>query len=427
MFLYALLLLTIIIAMFWLASFILRHAETVTITWGTWGSYSVESTNLLIAFIALFVVLYAIIWLIKALFCIKKNIQTYRYTRLRNKAKKELIQGLIQFASAHWSEAEVLLLRNINYAETPLLNYLAVARAAQMQQNYEQRDHYLKKASEKASNACIAVAVSQAEMQFSSQQIEQARATLVHLLELSPTHPYGMKLLAEVYYKQEDWKNLFSLLPEIKKQNVLEEAVLKRYERVALNGLFESATVKKQPEKLGLLWRQVSSKMKEKPLIILQYIDALTATGDVKQAEKVLLHSVNKKWDASLVERFGEIEHVSLNKSIQQAEKWMKKQDNSPELLMCLARLYRSNKLWGKSCYFYESSLNVAPDSKGYLEFAALLMELDDTENATLCYQQGLTYCVTKKGEALYLKSKNVADPSRAASIEDDVEQFYTI
>ena len=313
-------------------------------------------------------------------------------------------------------------MQNIDYAKTPLLNYLAAARAAHMQESYDHRDEYLKKAAEKGGSAHIAVAISQAEMQLGSKQIEQARATLVHLLELSPEHPYASKLLASVYYKQEDWNNLFELLPELNKQNLLTSVMQKRYEATALKGMFQSTALKQQPEKLHLLWKKLPAKIK--PQAVLYYIDALIAVDDTKQAEKILLNTVNKQWDAGLVERFGQIEHVSLNKSIQQAEKWLQRHDNNPELLICLARLYRANKLWGKASYFYELGLNRAPDTKGYLEFADLLTQLDDNDH---CYQKGLRYCVTKKGEGLYLKSKNLADPSKASLIEDDVENFYTI
>jgi HemY protein len=427
MFLYALLLLTLIIAAFWFASFILRHAETVTITWGTWGSYTIGSTNLLIAIVIIFITFYVIIWLLKSLFRVKNNVQHYRHTRLTNKAGQELTQGLMQFSSGHWAESETLLLRNVTHAKTPVLNYLAAARAAHMQESYESRDEYLKKAAEKGGNAHIAVAVSQAEMQLGSKQIEQARATLVHLLELSPAHPYACKLLASVYYKQEDWKNLFELLPKLKNKNILREIMQKKFETVALQGIFQSTALKKQPKKLHVLWKKLPVEIRFKPHAILNYVDALIAVNEFQLAEKTLLNRLNKHWDSELVERFGEIEHMSLNKAIQQAEKWLQQHENSPEVLMCLARLYRDNQLWGKASYFYELGLNMAPDSKGYLEFAELLSQLEDEENAALCYQKGLRYCITKKGEALYLKSKNVADPSKAAKVEDDIERFYTI
>ena len=48
--------------------------------------------------------------------------------------------------------------------------------------------------------------------------------------------------------------------------------------------------------------------------------------------------------------------------------------------------------------------------------------------NATLCYQTGLRYCVNKKGGPLYLKAKKSADSSKAkvVKIEED-EMLYTI
>ena len=424
---YVLLLIVIVIAMFWLASFILSHAETVTITWGTLGNVKIDSTDLLIYIVLSFVVTYFLVWLVKSIFGMRKNIRKYKHARLSSKAGQELAQGLVQFTSGHWEESEALLLRNVEYAETPLLNYLAAARAAHMQENYDRRDKYLKKASESGDDARIAVAVSQADMQLGSKQVEQARATLVHLLELSPSHPYANKLLAKVYYQQEDWKNLFALLPDLKKQGVLKDTDCKKFEEMALKGMFQSAALKEQPAELHTLWKKLPADIKAKPQAVLNYSNALIASGDYKLSEKILLNALNKNWDASLIEHFGKIEHANLNKSIQQAEKWLEKNDNSPELLLCLARLYRSNKLWGKSCYFYESGLNMAPNTDAYLEFAELLTQLEDKENAILCYQKGLRYCVNKKGEPLYLKTKKLADPSKAVKVEEDIEEFYTI
>ncbi|MCK5813619.1 MAG: hypothetical protein KAH03_05145, partial [Cocleimonas sp.] len=226
---------------------------------------------------------------------------------------------------------------------------------------------------------------------------------------------------------QEDWKNLFDLIPTLKKQNLLRTKLQKSFEVKALKGIFQATALKNEPARLHLLWKKLPAITKTKPQAVLNYIDALITVDDTQLAEKILLTALNKNWNASLAERFGKIDHLSLNKSIQQAEKWLLEHDNSPELLLCLARLYRGNKLWGKSCYFYESGLNMAPNTKGYLEFAELLTQLDDEENAILCYQKGLRYCATNKGEALYIKTKNLAAPSKTLKVEDDIEKFYTI
>ena len=427
MIVYILLLVVVVVSILWLSRFIFEHAETITITWGAWGSYEINSTNLLIVLIFSFVVFYFLIWLLKLLFGMKKNVQNYQKTRWMTKVRDELTQGLLLLTAGHWKDSEALLLRNIAHAETPLLNYLAAARAAHMQENYDHRDQYLKKAAENGESARIAVAVSQAEMQLTSNQIEQARATLVHLLELSPHHPFASKLLAKVYYQQEDWNNLFELLPQLKKQNLLREKRQNKFEADTLKGIFQKTALKKQPKALQLLWGKLPTTSKIKPQVLLHYIDALIATDDARLAEKILLKTLNKNWDSGLIERFGKMEHVSLDKSIQQAEEWLLEHDNSPELLFCLARLYRSNKCWEKSCYFYELGLNMMPDPKSYLEFAELLAQLNDDKNSTICYQKGLRYCITKKGEALYFKTKNIADPSKTLKTEEDVEKFYTI
>ena len=424
---YVLLLIVVVIGMFWLASFVISHAEKVTITWGTLGNLVIDSTNLLIYVALAFIVVYFVIWLLKSIFSMKKNIKKYKQARLSRKAAQELTQGLVQFTSGHWSESESLLLRNIEYAETPLLNYLAAARAAHMQENYDRRDEYLKKANKKGDGARVAVAVSQASMQLESQQLEQARATLVHLLELSPDHPYAIKLLAKVYYRQEDWKNLFALLPDLQKKSLLKKVDRKKFEIMALKGVFQSAALNEQVAELQALWKKLPANIKDKPEAVLHYSRALITAGDHLLSEKIVLTTLNKKWNEQLVAHFGQIEHKSLNKSILQAEKWLEEHDNSPELLLCLARLYRANKLWGKSCHFYESSLNMAPNTHAYLEFAELLTHLNDDDNATLCYQKGLRYCINKKGEPLYLKTKNTADPSKVVKVEEDIEDFYTI
>ncbi len=404
--LYVLLFFILIAAIIWLVSFILEHVQTVTITWGTWGSYAINTTHLLLLFIIAFSLFYIFIWLLKSLFNIKKNLRDYQQNRKTLRARQTLTQGLIAFISGHWVESEALLLRHVNDAETPLLNYLAAAQAAHMQENYDNRDQYLKKATEKGNGAQVAIAVSQAQMQLSSQQIEQARATLVHLLELSPNHLYATQLLAKVYYQQEDWKLLIELLPKLKQQNLLKQKVHSKFEASALKGIFQLTALKKQPEALQLLWNKLPQSTQKKPQAILNYTDALLTAGDAQLAEKTILNNLNKHWDTSLVEYFGKMEHVNLDQSIQQAQNWLVQQDNSPELLFCLARLYRKNKQWEKSYPFYESGLNRMPNTECYLEFAELLTQLKDQENAMICYQKGLKYCVTKKGETLSLKSK---------------------
>ena len=127
-------------------------------------------------------------------------------------------------------------------------------------------------------------------------------------------------------------------------------------------------------------------------------------------SDKLLVASLNKSWDEKLVERFGEIEHPNLGTAIKLGEKWLLNHEKSPMLLLALARLHREYKLWGKSKSFYNSSLNFSPSADVYLEFAEMLEELEEYDNAQICYKQGLDYSINNKGHILNLKSQRSVD-----------------
>ena len=138
------------------------------------------------------------------------------------KGRKLLNQGLMDLAEGRFAQAEQSLLRLVDYAENPLMNYLMAARAAQQQSKSDERDNYLKAAHEARPEAEVAIAVTQAELQLASKQTERALATLNHLKTLAPKNDYVTKLLARVYAQIEEWSLLCDLLPEIKRPPLLQ-------------------------------------------------------------------------------------------------------------------------------------------------------------------------------------------------------------
>ncbi len=403
-----LLLFLFIVGAFWLGIFAVQHSSDITVNY-QWNdnpmSISLTSTTMLIVGILGILGLYIFFSLLKFIFGLRKRLKNRRTAKLSLKAKHELTRGLVQFTEGRWEESEYQLLNNVAHSETPLLNYLAASRSAHMQEAYDRRDNYLKTASEQGDDAQVAVAVSQAEMQFTSNQLEQSRATLIRLLEASPKHPYALKLLAKVYYQQEDWNNLFTLLPDLDNLSLIKEKDNKKYQRTALTGIFHSLARKKDTKSLYILWKKLPNNLHENPEILLLYCEALSDAGDSEQSNKLLIDSLTRKPDEKLFERYGLIEHENLGYAIKEAEKWLLGNSKSPMLLLALARLNRKYQLWGKSKSYYNVSLNFSPSSPVYLELAELLEELSEHGNAQLCYKQGLEYSIHKKGEILNLKA----------------------
>ena len=402
---YFILLLLVTIGGFWLGSYAFEHSVDVNIQWGDWGNIALTSTTILIGAVLGFIALYAVIALLRTLFGLRKRIQTYRKNKLSRKANQELTQGLIHFTEGHWEQSEKTLMNTVKHSQAPLLNYLASARAAHIQGKIEQRDNYLKVATDLGDAAQTAVSVSQAEMQFSCGQLEQARATLINQLETTPKHEYVNKLLAKVYFKQEDWKNLFALLPNLDKADLQRDNLFQKYEDSAFAGVLHHFSHKKDLLGLQDFWKKLPNEIKLKPRSVRLYSEALADAGDSKGSNKLLISTLNKKWDESLAERYGLIEHPSLGGAIKQGEKWLLEHPRSPMLLLSLARLNRQYQLWGKSKTYYNTCLNLAPNTKIYLELAELLEEINEDENAQACYKLGLNYSIHQKGEVFNLKA----------------------
>lgn len=48
-------------------------------------------------------------------------------------------------------------------------------------------------------------------------------ATLKHLHDIAPRHPYVLKLIMQLYQEVKDWPQLISILPDLKKYHVVNQ------------------------------------------------------------------------------------------------------------------------------------------------------------------------------------------------------------
>ncbi len=395
--------LILIALLVWLGQLVLAHPGIATITWGVW-SLEMKTATLAVLVLLACVGFYLLVSLLRHGFGMRRSFSRFRAARLGSKANRALTRGLIQLTEGHWDKAEKLLVDHAPYSDTPLLNYLAAARAAHMREAYERRDELLKQAIESDSKANVAVGVSQAEMQFGSGQLEQAQATLIRLRELSPKHPYVLKLLAKVLYRQENWDTLLGLLPDLAKQNLLKNDDMVKVQGATLKAMFQHYAKGGQTDKLQAMWKKLPTPIRDNHEAIVLYAQALHAAGDDLACNSFISNILSKRWDDGLADLYGRTQHHSLGNTIQQAEKWQLSQPaNNPALLLLLARLYNQQKLWGMAKSYYEASLNQAPNTEGYLELAELLETMKEPENAQRCYRMGLRYCIRAAGEKLNL------------------------
>jgi HemY protein len=116
--------------------------------------------------IVFMVALYYLIRLLRGILRMPSALQRRSQNRRYGKARRQLNQGLIDLAEGRFEQAENHLMRLVGSSESPLVHYLAAARAAQLQGKHDARDGYLKAAHEANPAAELAIGVTQAELQL---------------------------------------------------------------------------------------------------------------------------------------------------------------------------------------------------------------------------------------------------------------------
>ena len=378
----------------------------VLISVGSW-TYDGSLTRSIILNLVLFIILSTSIWFLLRLWRVPLLFKGYRQRRSTERARRNINLGLIELLEGHWQKAEQILLNDIQYSDTPLLNYLLAARAAQQLDADARRDDYLKRAHDSTPRADIAVGLTQAELQLSRGQTEQALATLTRLREIAPKHPYVLKLLSRLYAQVNEWEKLAALLPELRKRRIVTGDKLLTLERTTYSQFIEFIASSKAIFSLEEQWRLLPKRYRSDAKIFNVYINCLIQAGNGAAAELVLRQFLNKQWDETLISRYGELDTPQTAMQIDHAESWLKDHERSPMLLLALARLCQRLRLWGKARVYYETCLAVHPTTEAYAELAELLESLNESDSAYNCLRKGMTLAIGGN------KNRRVGDKSK--------------
>jgi HemY protein len=359
----------------------------------SFGNYTVELSLALLLLIlgTLFVALYLGIRLIARTLHLPRDMRDWQRKRGSQMAQQAMTRGLLEMSEGNWHSAERRLVRFADRSETPLLNYLAAARAAQLQGAHERRDSYIRLAHETMPSADVAVSLTQAELQLADQQLEQALATLKHLRSVAPRHTYVLRLLRRLYEQLGDWEHLRELLPELRRRKVEGENDLNRLEVRTHRALLEQAFLSSNARQLGLAWADVPRNLREDPQLLGDYAGYLQEGGEDNKAEQLLSTALAKRWDAGLGEIYGLLETDEPGRQLAQMEQFLADRPDDPILLLTLGRLSLRAHLWGKARGYLEACIGRNGPPQAYRELGQLLERMHEPEQAIDVYRRGLS------------------------------------
>jgi len=352
--------------------------------------WTIETTLWVALFVVLlvFIMLYIALQLVYKLSRAPHAVQTWNSRRLAQKAQAITRQGLIEYSEGYWKKARNHLIQALPNTDTPLLNYLTAARAAQKMGDSHLRDHYLREAQQSMPEAKIAVELTQAQLQLANHQWEQALATLRHLQDLAPRHPYVLKLLTSLYEQVRDWPQLIALLPDLKRNNVLSP---QEFQTLQLNAYLQAMIdleKQNQPAAVTALFNKLPKNLNSNQEIISKYVRFLLQSRDYTTAEEILRRCLRKQFSAQLIELYSLL--PSNEQQLAFTESLLKKQPHSSALLLCLGRQCIAQHLWGNAKQYLEQSIELTPTPSAYNELGKLYECLNDPFMACASYKKGL-------------------------------------
>ena len=360
--------------------------------------YSLETTLAfgIVAIAVAVVLVYLVLKILRLFWRIPDSMKRQSQGRRYEKSRKLLNQGLIDLAEGRFDQAEKNLIKLVEFSESPLLHYLAAARAAQQQGKHDARDQYLKAAHEARPEAEIAIGVTQAELQLSHKQTEQALATLNHLHSIAPKHDHVLKLLARLYFEQKDWQSLMEILPNVRKKKLIKENKLKTMESRTYRGCLDQAVQSGGKDAIDKFWNTIPRNQHSDADLLLHYLELLNQHGIAsQQAEQLFVKALDSQWDNRLINLYGQFESSDSSQQLQKAEGWLNDYGQNEFLLLALGRICIRSKLWGKAQGYLEASIGVRQMPENCLALAELFdQHLQQPEKAAEYYRSGLHSCV---------------------------------
>ncbi|MFM5803697.1 heme biosynthesis HemY N-terminal domain-containing protein [Aeromonas veronii] len=350
------------------------------------GNYTIESsvTSAVILAVLFYGALLIVEWLLGRVFGLRRKTLGWYGSRRRRKANQQTVAATLAMAEGHYSQAEKLMIKGASNSDTPLLNYLSAAKAAQARGDDARRDQYLQKAQEANPKAELALTLTQTQLQIEQGQYDTALAMLESVYALNPRHPMVLDQLRQVHLARQDWSALCDLIPAMHKVGKLtpkqEEDLLQQ----AWSGRLQQAVG--SLETLKAVWQDLPRKLRLEPELLACYGDLLRQLGADSEAATLWQEALRKQPMPQLLARLPKLKLDSYQPLLA----LLQKQQGQPEVDTALAQLYLLAGQLDDAQKLLEQEVERAPSAAAYHALGQLMDKRRLTNKANEYYRQAL-------------------------------------
>lgn len=378
----------------WIGTLIARDPGYVLIAWDHWSLETSIWFALLLA-VAGLLVLRGLMLVAGVLFGSRTGLRAWNRRRLARRAQRQTTRGLLALAEGDFERAGRILERSAQRVDTPLINHLGAARAAHEQGDVEARDRYLQRALDSTPRATLAVGITQAELQISGHQWEQALATLLTLRREAPRNTHVLRMLRTTYEVLEDFSGLLELIPDLKRAELLSGDEVAALERRTWAAELQRAariegSVEERLKSLEQIRERMPKRLRRDPELVESHARALLELGADDRAEALLRDTLRRTWHEPLVELYGRIASGDVERRLVAARSWLSERPNSDVLLLALGRLNLQAGNPTRAREYLEASIRLHRSAAAQAELGRLHAGLGEHEKASECFLEGL-------------------------------------
>ncbi|KHE14393.1 heme biosynthesis protein HemY [Aeromonas hydrophila] len=350
------------------------------------GNYTVESsvTSAVILAVLFYGALLIVEWLLGRVFGLRRKTLGWYGSRRRRKANQQTVAATLAMAEGHYSQAEKLMLKGASNSDTPLLNYLSAAKAAQARGDDVRRDQYLQKAQEENPKAELALTLTQTQLQIEQGQYDTALAMLESVYALNPRHPMVLDQLRQVHLAREDWAALIDLIPVLHKVGKLTPKQGEELLQQAWRGRLDAASG--ALETLRPIWQELPRKLRQDPDLLAAYGDRLRQLGADNEAAELWLDALRKQVSPQLLARLPKLKLDSYQPMLT----LLQKIQDQPGVDAALAQVYLLAGQLDDAQRLLEQEVAKAPNAAVYHALGQVMDKRRLTNKANEYYRQAL-------------------------------------
>lgn len=304
-------------------------------------------------------------------------------------------RGLLMFLNGDWQASARTLSKAATNSLTPEVNLLYAASAAAKNKQFDQSYQLLEQLKQQYPDLALYADICLAEALVEDSKLESALALL---LSLDNDNKAVLKLLTKIYRTRSNWSELWSLIPNIKRQSVFDSQSFESLQIDCCCGMLyilsSDANIKNQQKTVDDFWLDIPKAFRKMPEIVAAYADALVAVNCSDKSLSILSKALKGQWHEQLIDRYGRIEPADATKQLALGEQWLLEHNDDCNLLLALGRICRRMGFLGKARDYMTSTIAIRPSAEAYYELAAVLTSMGDSKGSSEMHRRGLRFVV---------------------------------